>query len=102
MKRVLRETKFFPNYGTLNIIEKNLSGISGNLPGDVRDRWLVPLVLSLVIGDFVAEEYQERLYRVLAVVPAGICLVLGPFQQILSEVSTACAAVSGKHCSGYH
>lgn len=85
-ERVLRETKFFfPNYGTLNIIEKIYLAFQETFRVMFRDRWLVPLVLSLVIGRFLWQKYQERLYRVLAVVPAGICLVLGPFQQILSR-----------------
>ena len=77
---------WFPDFGMLNVVDKADIGVSTTL------RWMFAggqafiILTCIMMTYFIWKKYKEPVFRFIALIPAGMILLLGPLKSAFSSV----------------
>lgn len=83
---VMEEANRFPTYGMLNAIDKADIGLSTTLKWIFADGRAFIIVMCVLFAFFIWKKYKEPFFRMIALIPACITLLIGPLSSLFTIV----------------
>ena len=87
---------WFPDFGMLNVIDKADIGISTTLRWMFADGQPFVILICIMLAYFIWKRYKEPVFRFIALIPAGMTLLLGPFKSAFSSLFSYAPMAAGE------
>ncbi len=77
---------WFPDFGMLNVIDKADIGISTTLRWMFASGQAFVILICIMMANFIWKRYKEPVFRFIALVPAGMTILLGPLKYAFASI----------------
>lgn len=95
-RKTLETMNWFPTFGMLDTIDKLDIGVSTTLKWMFASGNIFIIAICFLIALFVFKRYNDILYRMIAIFPFMLTLILGPFLHITSNLFPHIALLSSE------